>query len=247
VYVDGQLYHDVNIHTQVRALADAPTLVGIGCSYTLAASGFGAWGYLALDGSDRWLNLAYAVNNTFVNLGRVNNTPLSYVTNEMNLRLVVSSLDVSFTAWPEGSPEPAPQLSGKLPSVFNDVQGHVTVFVGNRTTSVPVAFRSVNVGSVVSPIRGDFNGDFAVDNLDIDPFALALTDIRAYRMQYPSFSFLARADINGDGLLNNLDIDPFAALLTDAAPAAVPEPSTLRLLAIGLFGIGLWKAFRRAS
>lgn len=61
---------------------------------------------------------------------------------------------------------------------------------------------------------GDMNCDGLVDNEDIDPFVLALTNRPAYRAAWPHCT-IQNADITGDGLIDNEDIDPFVALLTE--------------------------------
>ncbi|MGE0480898.1 MAG: right-handed parallel beta-helix repeat-containing protein [Phycisphaerae bacterium] len=61
--------------------------------------------------------------------------------------------------------------------------------------------------------RGDANCDGAVNNFDINPFVLALTDAAGYAAAFPDCD-ANTADINGDGALNNFDVDPFVALLT---------------------------------
>lgn len=61
-------------------------------------------------------------------------------------------------------------------------------------------------------ILGDLNCDGAVNNFDIDPFVLALTDPAAYAAAYPDCDISA-ADVNEDGAVNNFDIDAFVALL----------------------------------
>lgn len=60
---------------------------------------------------------------------------------------------------------------------------------------------------------GDMNCDGTVNNFDIDPFVLALTDADAYALQFPDCD-ASNGDVNGDGVLNNFDIDPFVACLT---------------------------------
>lgn len=60
---------------------------------------------------------------------------------------------------------------------------------------------------------GDMNCDDRVDNFDIDPFVLALTQPATYEAQFPNCQ-RRRGDINGDGQLNNFDIDAFVLLLT---------------------------------
>lgn len=60
---------------------------------------------------------------------------------------------------------------------------------------------------------GDMNCDGSVNNFDIDPFVLALTDPAGYAAEFPGCNPL-NGDVNHDGALNNFDIDPFVALLT---------------------------------
>ena len=60
----------------------------------------------------------------------------------------------------------------------------------------------------------DCNCDGVVDNFDIDPFALALTDPQAYQEQFPGVPFEIIGDCNEDGVFDNFDIDPFVELLT---------------------------------
>ncbi|MBL8880940.1 MAG: hypothetical protein JNG88_17640 [Phycisphaerales bacterium] len=72
--------------------------------------------------------------------------------------------------------------------------------------------------AVLKPLlRGDMNNDKRIDNFDIDPFVLALTDPAAYSVQYniPQAAGLIIGDINEDGFLNNFDIDPFVSLLAE--------------------------------
>lgn len=59
----------------------------------------------------------------------------------------------------------------------------------------------------------DLNCDGVVNNFDIDPFVLALTDPYGYETAYPDCDISA-ADVNGDGAVNNFDIDPFVACLS---------------------------------
>jgi hypothetical protein len=60
---------------------------------------------------------------------------------------------------------------------------------------------------------GDLNCDGAIDNFDINPFVLALTDPTGYQARYPNCSRM-NADCNSDGVVDNFDINPFVALLT---------------------------------
>jgi len=62
-------------------------------------------------------------------------------------------------------------------------------------------------------LRGDLNCDGVVNNFDIDPFVLALTNPHEYAKQYPHCERML-ADCNADGKVDNFDIDPFVKLLT---------------------------------
>jgi len=75
--------------------------------------------------------------------------------------------------------------------------GSAKVFVYQRRPGVP----------------GDLNCDGAVNNFDIDPFVLALTDPAGYVQKFPDCDRML-ADVNGDGVVDNFDIDPFVKLLT---------------------------------
>jgi agmatine deiminase len=73
------------------------------------------------------------------------------------------------------------------------------------------------IGVTVSVIRnllGDMNCDAIVNNFDIDPFEIAITDPAGYALAYPGCDISA-ADTNGDHVVNNFDIDPFVNLLTN--------------------------------
>jgi hypothetical protein len=59
---------------------------------------------------------------------------------------------------------------------------------------------------------GDLNCDYVLDVLDIDAFALAISDPDAYAAAYPYCDIMA-GDLNNDGYVDALDIDPFVALL----------------------------------
>ncbi|MGE0480864.1 MAG: hypothetical protein AB7Q17_10380 [Phycisphaerae bacterium] len=64
---------------------------------------------------------------------------------------------------------------------------------------------------------GDMNCDGVVNNFDIDPFVLALTDPAGYAAAFPDCD-INNADVNDDGLVNNFDVDPFVACLLGACP-----------------------------
>ncbi|MBL8877838.1 MAG: hypothetical protein JNG88_01860 [Phycisphaerales bacterium] len=62
---------------------------------------------------------------------------------------------------------------------------------------------------------GDMNCDGFVNNFDIDPFVLALTDADAYAAEFPNCN-INNADVNNDNAVNNFDIDPFVLCLVNA-------------------------------
>ena len=70
----------------------------------------------------------------------------------------------------------------------------------------------VDMGAYEFRPLGDLNCDGGVNNFDIDPFVLALTDPAGYKAKYPACDS-ANADINGDHAVNNFDIEPFVKLL----------------------------------
>ncbi|MBL8878135.1 MAG: hypothetical protein JNG88_03355 [Phycisphaerales bacterium] len=67
--------------------------------------------------------------------------------------------------------------------------------------------------TVRSAPPGDLNCDGLVNNFDISPFVLALSDPAAYATEFPACDYL-NADINCDTRVNNFDIDPFVELLS---------------------------------
>lgn len=61
-------------------------------------------------------------------------------------------------------------------------------------------------------LHGDMNCDGAVNNFDINPFVLALTDPAGYAAAFPDCD-VQHADVNGDGAINNFDIDAFVSCI----------------------------------
>jgi len=96
------------------------------------------------------------------------------------------------------------------------------------------------MGLAPGAVIGDVNDDGEVNNLDITTFigALAAADEAAFLVDFPDGNYDA-ADIDGVDGPTNLDITPFitrlaAAAGTSGTSAAVPEPSSICLLALAL-------------
>lgn len=90
---------------------------------------------------------------------------------------------------------------------------------GDRDRELLTANRDSNswsllVNQTCAPVLvADLNCDGLVNNFDIDPFVLAISDPAGYQAQFPNCDISA-GDTNGDGLVNNFDIDPFVAILS---------------------------------
>jgi hypothetical protein len=88
-----------------------------------------------------------------------------------------------------------------------------------------VAIRLAGGGTLL----GDVNGDGVVNGLDVDPFVDVLLN----------GPYQAEADMNEDAVVNGLDVDPFVDAVVGAGSQAVPEPSTVLMLVIGLLAVGV--------
>ncbi len=75
------------------------------------------------------------------------------------------------------------------------------------------AFKVLNVGCD-EVVLGDMNGDGELNNSDINPFVLALTDPASFAAQHPDVDINAAGDFNGDGAFNNLDVSGFVGTLS---------------------------------
>jgi hypothetical protein len=95
---------------------------------------------------------------------------------------------------------------------FNPRRSDVSSVADTGAGTAPIVDRGAfeRIGGV----RGDMNCDGAVNNFDIDPFVLALSNPAVYASVYPECNAL-NGDVNGDGALNNFDIDPFVGCVTN--------------------------------
>jgi len=127
------------------------------------------------------------------------------------------------------------QATGGISGMFEYVTDGYDVQLTDGGAALELTFTGL--------VLGDMDGSGAVNNNDITPFTLALTDRATYLAAYPGIDPDVVGDIDGSGALNNNDITPFVNLLTagpppfvnllTAGPPSVPEPAAMILLALG--------------
>jgi Ca2+-binding RTX toxin-like protein len=90
--------------------------------------------------------------------------------------------------------------------------------------------------SVIAPnsLLGDMNGDGNLNNLDIEPFMLAVEYPSLFRLDYPNVEPNTVGDIDGDGVCNDDDIEPFAELLMSRYRPDAREPNNILDIVTGL-------------
>ncbi|MCA9152424.1 MAG: hypothetical protein KDA92_24140, partial [Planctomycetales bacterium] len=147
-YAAGQLYHNFSVRTQVHGLADAWSVVGVGgidSEATEGAAGSGAWGYLIVNNDQQ--SLSITTNFGTQNIPAIStDMSLSHLVEDINLQFSVYDMAVAVTAWAVGTPQPdVPQVLRRLPDGLRDAEGYISLLAGNLTTTVPVAFRYVDV------------------------------------------------------------------------------------------------------
>jgi hypothetical protein len=86
-------------------------------------------------------------------------------------------------------------------------------------------------------LLGDVNLDGVVNGLDVDPFV-------SHVVWGP---YLAEADMDQDGHLGGLDVHLFIDAVIGGGVTAVPEPSTITLLALAGLVAGGWVAKGRPA
>lgn len=126
------------------------------------------------------------------------------------------------------------QASAVLELYLANSVGEYTQLVG---ASAPPTYWSL-LGA--APVLGDFNGDYLVNEADVNLFVQALTDRSAYETAYPDTDPDGFGDFNSNGLLDLGDLSGFVAAVSgsaSASAAAVPEPALLWTM-LGLMTIG---------
>jgi hypothetical protein len=169
---DGQLYHDVDIRTQVRSSLNFTSAVVMGALdtyFTDGQSGTGVYFGFVVDGGAPWALINSEINGIKQELSSVQGLTYSHQTGDLSLRLNIQDLEVRAWAWPTDEAEPAePLLHATLPASFAEVEGRVELGAGSRTTAVPVWFRYVSVVPNPSGVVGDFNNNGQLEINDLD-------------------------------------------------------------------------------
>lgn len=123
-------------------------------------------------------------------------------------------------------------LGGDVYSGFGQSDGDI---VTNAANFAHVS----NIIEVRRSRQGDTNGDVLIDGEDINGFIEALSGFQAYKSARPWLRAEYVIDVNQDGAVDGEDINPFVQILSNpggspsGSPAAIPEPSSLALAAIG--------------
>ncbi len=145
---------------------------------------------------DYWPTPGYNERNTFRDMAAVDEYPLD--PNET--RTTIRTFD----------------YSGDAASVANPDNIKIIAWVQNLGN--PPSADVYNAAQAVGPFEGetwdlgDMNCDGLINNGDIDPFVLSITQPGQYPVDYPDCDIM-NGDMNDDGFVNNGDIDPFVTLL----------------------------------
>ena len=98
---------------------------------------------------------------------------------------------------------------------YPDYDGFGVYYPSDVSTCQIITTEAARMATLIpDAILGDLNCDGFFDNLDIEPFVLALISEPAYYDTYPNCN-RNLADCNADDSINGLDIGSFVALLTN--------------------------------
>jgi len=177
--------------------------------------------------------LAYA--NLFARAGKDNNTTHQFEVkvfdSSMNLLkdVIVDNADVN---------GPSPDFDHAI-----DLTGATGRYIRVATTSDSY-LALAELQAFEAFYAGDLNRDGHVTAADIGPMEQALTNPSAYKSTYapditdPELALIG--DVNGLGSFTNLDLQALLVVLANSGGgslAAVPEPSTIVLAALGVLGL----------
>ncbi|MBL8879239.1 MAG: hypothetical protein JNG88_08975 [Phycisphaerales bacterium] len=167
---------------------------------SLAAGAFGVTQLQrSTDGGQNWVALDSALPDVPVNTVAVDvrgRNPVIYVGTDTG---VLRSINDG-ASWRE--------FGGGLPT-----SAVIDLLIEPARARITGSTQGRGVWTTTIALPGDMNGDGVVDNFDIDPFVLAITDPDAFAAAFPNVEALLAGDTNDDGELNNFDVDSFVALL----------------------------------
>jgi hypothetical protein len=91
-----------------------------------------------------------------------------------------------------------------------------------------------DLGAPQSKLRGDLDRNGVLDPGDTLAMMLALSDVSAYQSAWrlSAADFLSIADVDQSGSVSTADLQSLQVMLR--SPQAVPEPSTVVFMAIGM-------------
>jgi fibronectin-binding autotransporter adhesin len=171
-----------------------------------------------------------------------------------NNGIIWDGTSLTISNWTKGSDQlfigalSADLDAGQLSKItFANINGNPALTSSAAITSLG-EIRPASFATLTSYMKGDasFNGSLGAE--DIPALLKALTDLNNFQNVSHSFNndqFLSLLDVNGDGQVTNADIQAELNLVAGgggSALSAVPEPSSVALLA---FGSALFLFLRR--